>query len=181
MAKKLLIASAVAAMLIQTTPSFALILLDEVMSRDVQQKTGVANLTPLQKAALEDWLNANFEVKSSKVERQAPEIMLSINIEGGRKLQLSDGTMWEVDPNDVVQSSVWITPFPIRIVPSDSTDYPFLLVNKTSGVSVKARKVVPGSEAERKQPSPPTMTSQPPTTQPTAPSQPSPTQPPAGQ
>jgi hypothetical protein len=176
MAKKLLIASAVAAMLIQTTPSFALILLDEVMSRDVQQKTGVANLTPLQKAALEDWLNANFEVKSSKVEKQAPEIMLSINIEGGRKLQLSDGTMWEVDPNDVVQSSVWITPFPIRIVPSDSADYPFLLVNKTSGVSVKARKVVPGSEAETKQPSPPTMTSQPPTTQPAAPSQP-----PAGQ
>lgn len=181
MAKKLLIASAVAAMLIQTTPSFALILLDEVMSRDVQQKTGVANLTPLQKSALEDWLNANFEVKSSKVERQAPEIMLSINIEGGRKLQLSDGTMWEVDPNDVVQSSVWITPFPIRIVPSDSTDYPFLLVNKTSGVSVKARKVVPGSEPETKQPSPPTMTSQPPTTQPAAPSQLSPTQPPAGQ
>ena len=176
MAKKLLIASAVAAMLVQTTPSFALILLDEVMSKDVQSKTGVANLTPLQKAALEDWLNANFEVKSSKVANQAPEVMLSINIEGGRKLQLSDGTIWEVDPNDVVQSSVWITPFPIRIVPSDSTDYPFLLVNKTSGVSVKARKVAPGSQAEPKPSSEPTTT-----IQPAAPTQPSSMQPPAGQ
>lgn len=186
MAKKLLIVSAVAAMLIQTTPSFALILLDEVMSKDVQQKTGVANLTPVQKAALEDWLNATFEVKSSKIEKQAPEVMLSINIDAGRKLQLSDGTMWEVDPNDVVQSSVWITPFPMRIVPSDSTDYPFLLVNKTSGVSVKARKIVPGSQTETTTPTQPAETqsitpSQPAPGQPAAPNQPATTQPAAGQ
>lgn len=158
MGKKLLIASAVAALLIQTTPSFALFLLDDVMSKDVQQKTGVANLTPVQKAALEDWLNANFEVKNSMTEKQTPEVMLSINIEGGKKLQLSDGTMWEVDPNDIVQSSVWITPFPMRIVPSDSTDYPFLLVNKISGVSVKARKIAPSSPSGAKQPSQPTST-----------------------
>ncbi len=144
MTKNFLIVSAIAALLIQTTPSFALILLDEVMSKDVQQQTGVYNLSHLQKAALENWLNANFEVKTSKVKQTTPEVMLSINIEGGRKLQLSDNTLWEIDPNDVSQSSVWITPFPIRIVPSDSAEYPFLLVNKTSGVSVKARKVIPG-------------------------------------
>ncbi|MBS0654034.1 MAG: hypothetical protein JSR39_10985 [Verrucomicrobia bacterium] len=186
MSKNLLIVSAVAAMLIQTTPSFALILLDEVMSKEVQKQTGIANLTPVQKAALEDWLNATFEIKSSKIEKQAPEVMLSINIDGGRKLQLSDGTMWEVDPNDVVQSSVWITPFPMRIVPSDSTDYPFLLVNKTSGVSVKARKIVPASQTETTTPSQPVETqpaapSQPIETQSITPSQPAPAQPATGQ
>lgn len=174
MSKKLLMVSAIAAILIQTTPSFALILLDEVMSKDIQKKTGVYNLSPMQKAALEDWLNANFEMKSSKLKQEVPEVMLSINIDAGRKLQLSDGTIWEVDPTDVAQSSVWITPFPMRIVPSDSADYPFFLVNKTSGASVKARKVMPGSQPA------PTMPSQP-ASQLTTPSQPTTTRPAAGQ
>ena len=153
MSKKILIFSALAIMLAQTTPSFALFLLDQVMNKDVQQKTGVAKLTPNQRKALKTWLNQTFELKTVKEEPKEAEIFLSINIDGGKKLELSDGSTWEVDPNDVGQSSVWITPFPMRIVPSNDSNYPFLLVNKISGISVKARKISPSVETNAPTPS----------------------------
>jgi hypothetical protein len=130
-------------LLLQTAPSMAaLILLDDVMSKKVQEETGVAALKPKQKIALEAWLNDNFELKTAANEQHKEQLMLSINFEGGKRLQLSDGSMWEIAPSDVPQSSIWITPFPINIVPSNNPDYPFLLVNTLSGVSVKARKAV---------------------------------------
>lgn len=161
MSKKILIFSTIAIMLAQTTPSFALFLLDQVMNKDVQQKTGVAKLTPNQRKALETWLNQNFDIKTVKEETKEVAIFLSINIDGGKKLQLSDGSMWEVAPSDVAQSSSWVTPFPMQIVPSNDSNYPFLLVNKISGLSVKARKISPSVETNAPSPSTETTTPNP--------------------
>ncbi len=125
----------------------AQIILDEVMSRDEQKKTGVATLSRTQKTALEAWLNQNFVLKS-KEEAPPPqqsELSLSINIDNGQKIELSDNSLWEIAPSDVPTSAIWITPFPVKIIPSGDPDYPCSIVNLNSGVSVKARPSKPSS------------------------------------
>ncbi len=131
----------------------AQIILDEVMSRDEQKKTGVANLSSTQKVALEAWLNNNFVLKS-KEEAEAPqtELSLSINIDNGQKLELSDNSLWEIAPGDVPTSAVWITPFPVKIAPSGDPNYPCLIINPNSGVSVKARRIPSQAEAPSQTP-----------------------------
>ncbi len=116
--------------------------LDSVMSKDEQKKTGVDTLTPRQKIELEIWLNKNFQLRQVATTTQAKEqpLFLSINIDNGQKIELTDGSIWEVDPEDYPTSQIWISPIPIKVVPSNNTDYPFLLVNKTTGVSIKVRK-----------------------------------------
>jgi hypothetical protein len=114
------------------------IVLDDVMSQEEQQKTGVSNLSLDQKVALEAWLNKTFAAKIKEKETEG-QLSLSINIDNGQKLQLSDNSIWEVNPNDVPTAAVWIIPFPVKIVPSNDPEYPSLIVNLNSGVSVKAK------------------------------------------
>lgn len=116
------------------------ILLDSAMSKDEQRKTGVSKLSPTQKMELEAWLNRTFTLKAPETQ-QATSLSLSLNIDNGKKIQLSDNSLWEIAPADVAKSAVWITPFPVAIEPSGDLDYPFLITNKTTGNSVKARKV----------------------------------------
>ena len=118
----------------------AQILLDHVMSKEDQKKTGVDKLTKNQKIALENWLNQNFIPRVVPKESES-ELFLSINIDNGHKIQLSDNTLWEVSPDDVNTSSLWLTPFAVKIIPSGDPEYPCLIVNKESNVSVKARRV----------------------------------------
>ncbi|MBS0605165.1 MAG: hypothetical protein JSS60_09060 [Verrucomicrobia bacterium] len=122
------------------------IILDSVMSREEQKKTGVDKMTMQQKIELEAWLNKTFILKTTDTSSQT-QLSMSINIDNGQKLQLSDNTIWEIAPGDVPTAAVWITPFPVKITPSNDPDYPSLLVNTTSGVSVKARKISPSSPA----------------------------------
>jgi hypothetical protein len=118
------------------------ILLDEMMSLEDQKSTGVAYLTPKQKIALEDWINIHCNCPSKPQEKEKQNLYMSINIDNGREIQLNDNSIWEVDPRDYVYSEAWLTSFPIKIVPSDDPDFPFLLVNKSTGVSVRVRKGV---------------------------------------
>ncbi len=118
----------------------AQILLDEVMSKEDQKKTGVDKLNKNQKIALEIWLDQNFTPKV-KTQESENELFLSINIDNGHKIQLSDNTIWEVSPDDVNTSSFWLTPFAVKIIPSGDPKYPCLIVNKDSNVSVKARRI----------------------------------------
>jgi hypothetical protein len=115
-------------------------LLDEIMSKDDQRKSGVAYLTPNQRSALEVWINKNCNCSEKNIQPEQQPLFLSINIDNGRKIQLSDDTVWEVDPRDYPTSEAWLTPIPIKIIPSNDPNYPSLLVNKNTGVSVKVRK-----------------------------------------
>lgn len=130
------------------------IMLDEVMTREEQKKTGVVKLSLKEKIELENWLNKTFVLK---VQDQAMEaqLFLSININNGKKLQLSDESIWEIAPSDIPTSAVWITPFPVKIVPSDDPDYPFLIVNINTGISVKAKKVLEVTPPTEPQTTPP--------------------------
>lgn len=116
------------------------ILLDSVMSPEEQRSMGINKLSPLQKMQLENWLNNTFILKPSQTSTSKP-LFLSLNIDNGKKIQLSDNSLWEIDPADVKTSIVWITPFPVVIQPSDSVDYPVLIINETTGNKVKAKKV----------------------------------------
>lgn len=118
------------------------ILLDDVMSREEQKKTGVYNMTMQQKVELEAWINRTFILKPVSTP-QTSGLTLSININNGEKIQLSDGSLWEIAPSDVPTASSWLTPFPIKVLPSNDPNYPTQLVDVQSGSSVKARQVTP--------------------------------------
>ncbi|MBI3236840.1 MAG: hypothetical protein HYZ48_03970 [Chlamydiales bacterium] len=141
-----------ALLLLQTLPGYTYFLLEDVMSKDVQRRTGVIGLNSKQKRALETWLNEKFELKTPQREEQNTGLFLSINIDGGKKLQLSDGTFWEIAPSDVATSSIWITPFPVRISNSTDPNYPFVLTNTISGVAVRARQASATPAVQPEQP-----------------------------
>jgi hypothetical protein len=121
----------------------AIILLDDTMPKDVQKKTGVANLTARQKLALENWLNDTFVLKNEKP--ASPVVSVSQNFDGGKKISLTDGTMYEIAPEDLLITSLWITPVPIVVSSSNRTDYPLNLTNQNTGESVRARRLSPTS------------------------------------
>jgi hypothetical protein len=52
------------------------------------------------------------------------QLYLSLNINDGAILQLSDGTTYEIAPNDRLYSAYWITPFPLSVGASGDPDYP---------------------------------------------------------
>ena len=117
------------------------ILLDQVMTKQEQKQTGVARLTTPQKIELEAWLNRTFILKE-KIRIQSIKLFLSINIDGGKKLELSDHSVWEIAPEDQATASVWLTPSPVKIVLNHDPNYPYSIFNLRSGESVKAKKAL---------------------------------------
>lgn len=136
-----LLFTAIAIAAIHVSTTYADILIDDVMTREDQKKTGVANLSLKQKIALEAWINDHFILKDQPKHNAEIARSLSININNGEKLLLSDNSLWEIDPKDRSVASVWITPFPVNILPSGDKDYPSLIVNINSGATVKARQI----------------------------------------
>lgn len=130
--------------------------LNQLMSPQDLQQTGVSKLTPQERAQLEKWIDARFEMKGTT--QPAPNkpvpystLSLSLNVNGGRKLLLSDQSLYEVSPDDIDTASAWLSPVTIEIRPSDNTNYPYRLVNKDAEQSVKARKVPPTQTQESHQ------------------------------
>lgn len=135
------------------SPLFGTLLLDDVMSKSVQEQTGVADLSPNQKKALEVWINDTFVLKNQSEQTPEPShLYLSINLNNGQQLQLSDGSIWDVNPNNIPIASTWITPFPIVISQSPNPAYPILLTNKNTGASIQVRK---STNPSTNQPAPP--------------------------
>jgi len=131
-----------------TTSSFALILIDDMMTKEEQKKTGLYYLNHNQRRALEKWLNDHVILKTAQTAPQeaskAPsgqKLFLSLNIQGGKQLQLSDGSVYEIAPSDINVASGWITPIPIEISQSGYPDYPYLLTNKNTDGKVRAKLV----------------------------------------
>jgi hypothetical protein len=119
-------------------------LLDDMMNKEDQRRTGVQNLSPKQKVILEAWLNDHCPCMKEDLAQAPTEqaLFLSINIDGGKKIQLSDGSLWEVDPRDTNTSGSWLSPMPIKIIPSGDLNFPSRLMNKNTGISVRARQAI---------------------------------------
>jgi hypothetical protein len=67
------------------------------------------------------------------------ELTLSLNINGGKKLLLSDHSLYEIAPDDVNISSAWLSPVTIEVSSSGDPNYPEKLTNVDSGSSVRAK------------------------------------------
>ncbi len=114
------------------------IVIDDYMDTAQREKTGISKLNKNEIILLEGWLNKNFVPKN-----QAPaanELFLSENLSNGSLLKLSDGSIYEVNPQDIPLSSLWITPFPMEVTMTSDPNYPFLLMNKNTNTMVHARK-----------------------------------------
>lgn len=109
--------------------------LNEVMSMEEQQKTGVAVLTDAQKKELESWINDKFVLKPTTV-AAAPAIYLQQNIQSGAQLIFSDGSVYEIAPTDRSKTTFWLTPIAITIEPSGDPNYPSKITNTLTKVSV---------------------------------------------
>lgn len=116
------------------------ILLDDVMTQEEQKKTGVSRLTTQQKIELENWMNRTFVLKTNP-SSNSQTLYLSINIDGGAKLRLSDNSLWQVAPSDVPQAAGWLLPVPLEIQESKDPQYPYYLVNPQTQEKVKVKKL----------------------------------------
>ncbi len=126
--------------LLSCSSGFAEILLDDVMDKNLQQKAGIEDLSPKQKRVLETWLNDTFVLKTETVKTpEVSSLTLSININNGKQLRLSDETLWDIDPSDYSITATWVTPFPVQTGDSGNPNYPTLLTNLNTKVSVRAK------------------------------------------
>jgi hypothetical protein len=131
-------------------PYLATFSFDQQMNREDQIETGVSQLSSAQKSSLEEWIDSLCTCDSSSTQTtptptDPSSLSLSQNIHNGRQLRLSDGSLYEVAPVDVNSSALWITPFSIKIERSSDPNYPYLLINLTSGTAVKAKQLEPPS------------------------------------
>lgn len=95
------------------------------MTPEEKKATGYATLSPKEQKALENWIEAHF----IPIEEKKDSLYLNVNIQNGKILILSDGSEWEVAPQDRSISSLWITPFPLEIQDGGSQEFPNLIVN----------------------------------------------------
>lgn len=132
--------------------------LDQQMSLQEKQETGVVNMTQKQKKALAAWIDKNYlpmgqssssstsssqssSAASQKSMDQMSNVTMSVNVQGGQELILSDSTRWQIQPQDVQVAGLWLTAAPISVKPSTDPDYPFILTNQQTNQSVRARQV----------------------------------------
>lgn len=101
--------------------------LDSMMTKEEKKKTGYDSLSKKKKQALEEWIDKHFTPIEKNIER--PQLSLSINVQNGKELILSDGSKWAVDPEDQAISGAWLTPFPLKFIKSNSQEYPQFLIN----------------------------------------------------
>lgn len=114
--------------------------LDEMMSIEDQKETGVVRLTDLQRKALAQWLIKHGYYDKNGNEDTLHGLTVSININSGKAIQLSDNSVYEIAPEDQTISAQWLGPIPIKVTNVSDPNYPFLLTNLHNHLSVKAKK-----------------------------------------
>ncbi|MCH9613236.1 MAG: hypothetical protein SP1CHLAM54_02340 [Chlamydiia bacterium] len=127
--------------------------LDKVMPKDIQKKTGVDKLSPREQAALADYI---ADIKEEHVAATSPtqtqretqstvkvqKLTMQENLQGGKLLKLSDGSIWQVNPSDLNISRIWLFPFEVEITRDPTSDsYPYMMKNLSTGTSVNVRKL----------------------------------------
>lgn len=138
-------------LLLFTAPLLGEVSLDKMMSYRQMQTTGLDKLNYSEKKALENWIDANFVARNGQGQGQGPgtgqgqakdsQLSLSLNIGKGAILELSDGSSYEINPEDRLYTIYWITPFPIRISESGNPDYPVKITNMNTGRAVSGKQI----------------------------------------
>lgn len=125
--------------------SAPLITMDKVMTGDDLRTTGVASLTPVQRAALDQWLSAytmqvlQYAQGSARTVGPAPgpyagtgaRHWIQSKADNGGIIVLEDGSMWEINSLDRVDTSLWLPITDITVVRATSPigDYKYTLIN----------------------------------------------------
>lgn len=129
-------------------------ILDHEMTPQEKKLTGVSRLSDKEKAALQRWIDANYEkrdeiVANKEIAKKHPTI--SENLQSGHYLRLSDNTLWQVRPQDVPVVQGWITPAEVVVSQSGDRQYPTKLTNSVTGSSVFAKKAssVPAQQIQK--------------------------------
>lgn len=114
--------------------------INDLMSIEDQNKTGVIRLNQKQKMELAKWLVKHGYYDDLKSYEVLHAVTVSINIHNGKIIQLSDDSVWEIAPDDVVTSQSWLSAIPIKITKSKNPQYPYILTNLLNNSFVKAKK-----------------------------------------
>jgi hypothetical protein len=116
--------------------------LDFDMTPQEKKKTGVVKLTEKEKAALEHWIENRYAKREAPLNDpiDKPHPRIEDNLEGGRRIRLSDRSVWVIAPSDLAIAQGWITPVSMIIRRSEDKEFPYLLVNGLTGSFVKAKR-----------------------------------------
>ncbi|MCX6986819.1 MAG: hypothetical protein NT065_01480 [Chlamydiae bacterium] len=140
-----------------TAGSMAATNLDQQMSLQDKQQTGIVNLTLKQRQSLALWIDRYYvpiddpsSPNGSKIETgeisknqslsaQSETFLLMKNLNGGKQLILNDLRQWVIDPEDVSITQKWEESAQIRVEQGFDTAFPFILMNMKTDEGVKAR------------------------------------------
>lgn len=128
------------------------ITLNQVMSPEEQQATGVSRLSKQERDALEGWLTEwaltwlnqapeTMEVSSSFTDfaREKEKRAVTRVISNGTQLQLNDDSVWAIYSVDVQEVRNWLPKDPVDVSRSGDYAYPYLLTNQSTGRFAKAQ------------------------------------------
>jgi hypothetical protein len=118
--------------------------IDLEMTPQDKKKTGVFKLRDQEKATLQAWIDSKYEKRAIALEQKpvpATKPSVSENFYNGRYIRLSDGSLWNIRPQDTAVTQGWITSAEILITPSQDPAYPNKLTNTITGSAVLAKQV----------------------------------------
>lgn len=130
--------------------------LDALMSRQEQRETGVSKLSASERQALEKWLTEwGVHVYTTALQgRTHPATGVSAGYsglgsghwirkvsDGGRIIELEDGSLWEVSSVGRVYTMIWLPVTEITVFEAEDPigDYKYILVNTDDGENVHAK------------------------------------------
>jgi len=142
--------------LIFTLPIFSVeVNLDKIMTPSEQKETGVQNLSPKEKQALQQWLTSwtinllnTTQTTDQPQQNNSPyqsNIQTPITVvrvyNGGNKIELSNQSMWTVFPIDIAIASSWLPRDSIEILQGTDLYYPYYLRNTKNSRMIKAQNI----------------------------------------
>jgi len=64
---------------------------------------------------------------------------LELNALHGKRIVLNDQSIWEIHPNDLSISQLWLFPAPLQISLQGEEPYPYIMTNLQSHTQIRAR------------------------------------------
>jgi hypothetical protein len=148
----LLVVALVGPVFAQSTP---VITIDKVMTGEQLRKTGVEGLTPAQRSVLDQWLSEytlqvmQFAQGSPRPANAGPASYagssgghwIRSKADNGAIITLEDGSMWEVNSLDRINTTLWLPVTNVTILKANQPvgEYRYTLINTDDGEKALAK------------------------------------------
>lgn len=135
--------------------SAPVITVEKVMTGEEMRTTGVASLTSAQRAALDRWLSAytmqilQYAQGAGKPVSSAPSAYtgtsgghwIKSKADNGGIIILEDGSMWEINSIDRIDTSLWLPISNVTVLKASSPvgDFKYTLINTDDGEKALAK------------------------------------------